>query len=62
MTDTIIQDGRRCRRHPEVRISSDDGMYDGVCGKCEAEMSDSDYEAVSLHDHGDDELRAAHGS
>jgi hypothetical protein len=30
-------DARYCRRHPTVRISSDDGMLDGVCGDCEGE-------------------------
>jgi len=30
-------DPRRCPRHPSVRTSSDDGMFDGVCGACEGE-------------------------
>jgi hypothetical protein len=32
-----IQDGRTCRTHGTV-ISSPDGMFDGLCGLCEAEM------------------------
>jgi len=31
-------DARRCPRHPSVKTSSDDGMFDGVCGLCEGEM------------------------
>jgi len=31
-------DARRCPRHPNVRTSSPDGMFDGLCGECEAEM------------------------
>lgn len=31
-------DARRCRVHPNVKISSDDGMFDGPCGQCEYEM------------------------
>ena len=31
-------DPRRCPRHPHVKTSSDDGMFDGVCGECEHEM------------------------
>jgi len=27
-------DARRCPRHPHVKTSSDDGMFDGVCGPC----------------------------
>ena len=30
-------DPRCCPRHPSVRTSSDDGMFDGVCGDCEGE-------------------------
>ncbi len=30
-------DARRCARHPHVKTSSDDGMFDGVCGECEGE-------------------------
>jgi len=28
-------DARRCPRHPNIKTSSDDGMFDGVCGECE---------------------------
>ena len=35
-----LGDPRRCPRHPGVRTSSDDGMFDGVCGICEAEMAE----------------------
>lgn len=28
-------DPRRCPVHPHVMTSSDDGMFDGVCGECE---------------------------
>ena len=30
-------DPRRCPRHPGVRTSSGDGMFDGLCGACEFE-------------------------
>ncbi len=30
-------DPRRCRRHPHVVTSSPDGLFDGLCGECEAE-------------------------
>lgn len=33
-------DPRRCPRHPGVRTSSDDGMFDAPCHLCEGEMSD----------------------
>lgn len=29
-------DPRRCKSHPQVIISSADGMFDGLCGICEA--------------------------
>ena len=32
-------DPRRCPIHPNVRTSSADGMFDGLCGACEGEMS-----------------------
>jgi hypothetical protein len=28
-------DARRCPRHPNVKTSSDDGMFDGLCDECE---------------------------
>ncbi len=31
-------DPRRCRRHPHVKTSSPDGMFDAPCEACEAEM------------------------
>lgn len=34
-------DVRRCRKHPEVKTSSDDGMFDAPCGRCESEMEDA---------------------
>lgn len=34
-------DYRVCPNHPGVRTSSDDGMFDGVCGICEGEMHDA---------------------
>ena len=37
-------DPRRCRVHPHVKTSSDDGMFDGPCGECEAEMEMYDAE------------------
>jgi len=37
-------DARRCPRHPQVKTSSDDGMFDGVCGICEDEMSITAFE------------------
>jgi hypothetical protein len=33
-----LGDPRRCPRHPHVATSSPDGMFDGLCGECEAEM------------------------
>ena len=30
-------DARRCPRHPHVKTSSDDGMFDCECGECEYE-------------------------
>lgn len=35
-----LGDARRCPRHPHVKTSPDDGMFDGVCGECEHEMAD----------------------
>ena len=29
---------RRCPRHPHVKTSSDDGMFDAPCYECEAAM------------------------
>ena len=47
--DRYEGDARRCPRHPNVKTSSDDGMFDGVCGLCENEMEDDfqerEYEA-----------------
>jgi len=34
-----LGDPRKCKRHGTV-ISSPDGLFDGVCGACEAEMDD----------------------
>jgi hypothetical protein len=31
-------DPRRCPRHPHVKTSSDDGMFDAPCDECEYEM------------------------
>lgn len=44
-------DPRRCQRHGTV-ISSPDGMFDGLCGSCEAEMDayDHDDEPLTLGD------------
>lgn len=33
-------DPRRCPVHPDVRTSSNDGMFDAPCGKCEAKMEE----------------------
>jgi hypothetical protein len=33
-------DARRCPRHPGVKISSDDGMFDGDCYVCEGESEE----------------------
>ncbi len=38
--DFFSGDARRCPRHPHVKTSSDDGMFDGVCGECEMAMED----------------------
>lgn len=37
-------DSRRCPVHPHVRTSSNDGMFDGPCNECEAEMDDRAHE------------------
>jgi|GEM_PF-6924489 len=39
-------DPRRCPRHPGVRTSSNDGMFDGVCGQCEGECAEYAEEAA----------------
>ena len=37
-----LGDARRCPRHPQVKMSSDDGMYDAACcDLCEGEMADA---------------------
>lgn len=33
-------DPRRCPRHPHIKTSSNDGMFDAPCGACEVEMYD----------------------
>ena len=33
-----LGDPRRCPRHPHVKTSSPDGMFDAPCNECEAEM------------------------
>lgn len=37
-------DPRRCPRHPHVKTSSDDGMFDAPCGECEADMAQAAFE------------------
>jgi hypothetical protein len=32
-----LGDARRCPRHPNVKTSSPDGMFDTPCGECEYE-------------------------
>lgn len=44
--DFCSGDARRCAFHPHVKVSSDDGMFDGVCGECEGEMSEELDEAL----------------
>lgn len=43
-TDTLYEltcgDARRCPNHPDVKTSSEDGMFDGPCWKCEDAMYD----------------------
>ena len=36
-----LGDARRCSFHPGVKTSSDDGMFDAPCYKCEAEMDEA---------------------
>lgn len=31
-----LGDPRRCKYHPHIKTSSDDGMFDGLCNLCEA--------------------------
>lgn len=47
-------DARRCPRHPHIKTSSDDGMFDGLCGECEAEMDSTYY---GKPDRGDEQPR-----
>lgn len=53
MIDQAIEynfgDPRRCSRHPDVKTSSDDGMFDAPCGKCEFEMEEH-YGANDRHE------------
>jgi hypothetical protein len=39
-------DARRCPRHPRVRTSSPDGLFDAPCGPCEYAL-DAEDEAVA---------------
>ena len=43
-------DARRCAIHPDIKTSSDDGMFDGDCWKCEQAMCEegSDYTPASV--------------
>lgn len=36
----LLQDERHCPRHPHVQTSFRGGMFDGLCGICEAEMDE----------------------
>jgi len=36
-----VDAARRCHYHPGVKISSDDGMFDGFCHICEGESFDA---------------------
>lgn len=38
-------DPRRCPAHPDIVISSPDGLFDGVCPRCESE-ADADPEVA----------------
>ena len=40
--DTSYGDPRKCPRHPNVAISSPDGMFDCDCSLCEAEADRGD--------------------
>lgn len=42
-------DPRRCPRHPNVKTSSNDGMFDCLCEICEGEMSDEAEEHRATH-------------
>ena len=42
--DYLMGDPRKCPRHPHVKTSSDDGMFDAPCYVCEAE-ADAEAEA-----------------
>lgn len=42
--DDSMGDPRRCPRHPHIKTSSPDGMFDTCCGECEAAM-DAEAEA-----------------
>lgn len=41
-------DPRRCPMHPRIKISSDDGMFDGDCCECEAEADEAYERGVSI--------------
>ena len=40
--DARYGDPRKCSRHPHIKTSSGDGMFDAPCGACEAEMDEED--------------------
>ena len=45
--DTIFGDPRRCSKHPGVRTSSDNGMHDAPCGRCEHESYESEMATIA---------------
>jgi hypothetical protein len=45
LDDVCEGDARCCPYHPRVRISSPDGLFDGLCGECEALCDEARIEA-----------------
>ena len=52
-------DARRCPKHPHVKTSSDDGMFDCDCGECEYE-SEMAYQQMKQDECPDTEPDIAH--
>jgi hypothetical protein len=50
-------DARHCPHHPHVKTSSEDGMFDGLCGECEYNAS-SEAMAESAWDAKNEEEKA----
>ena len=45
MSGPVVGDCRRCPNHPHIAIGSPCGMFDGLCGECEANCDAARHEA-----------------